>query len=87
MSTMTYEKSQGYGYPDMGALGSEYHERSLAFTKKPGQDRDQVLRVLSYLGLTSVEETSASLSKKEGNLFRTMVNCLEERKDWGKLDS
>lgn len=76
MSTMTYEKPQGYDHPDMGALASEYHERSLVFTKKPEQDRDQVFRVQSGLGLTSVEETSASLSKKEGNLFRTMVNCL-----------
>lgn len=74
MPTMTYEKPQGYDHPDMGALSSESHERSLVFTKKPGQDQDQVLKVLSFLGLTTVRETSASLSRKEGNLFSTMVN-------------
>ena len=43
MSTMPYEKPQGYDHPDMGALTSESHEKSLVFTKKPGQDQDQVL--------------------------------------------
>lgn len=52
---------------------SESHNRSLVFTKKLRQDQDQVLRALSFLGLTTVKEISASLSKKEGNLFSTMV--------------